>query len=141
MPRVVCVLCGPILRQDGFVTSYVWIWSTGSPFGIPRRRRPTRTLVTPHTTDVTLNQRSKALNPEMHSPPRRTPTWLYAGQSLCMQPAFAVPPPVRQAAAHEEPCVFFVRLVDSRLSTCSNVCELSMICHVASRARGEYGSA
>ena len=37
--------------------------------------------------------------------------------------------PCAQDAAHEEPCVFFVRLVDSRLSTCSSVCELSMICH------------
>ena len=100
---------------------------------------PTADAHTRHSTHdrrETLNQRSKALNPEMHSPPRRTPTWLYVGQSPCMQPAFAVPPPARQAAAHEEPCVFFVRLVDSRLSTCSNVCELSMICRVASRRVG-----
>ena len=96
----------------------------GSIHYVPRRTHTRRSCCTPALT--------------------QTPTtWLYdyVGQSPCMQPAFAVPPPARQAAAHEEPCVFFVRLVDSRLSTCSNVCELSMICHVASRARGEYGSA
>ena len=32
-------------------------------------------------------------------------------------------------AAYDDACFFFVRLTLSRLSTCSSVCELSMICH------------
>ena len=48
--------------------------------------------------------------------------------AVCMWSAFAATSRAPRRAAHEEPCVFFVRLVDSRLSTCSNVCELSMIC-------------
>ena len=31
-------------------------------------------------------------------------------------------------AAYDDACFFFVRLTLSRLSTCSSVCELSMIC-------------
>ena len=38
-------------------------------------------------------------------------------------------------AAYDDACFFFVRLTLSRLSTCSSVCELSMICARARVAR------
>ena len=42
-------------------------------------------------------------------------------------------------AAYEDACFFFVRLTLSRLSTCSSVCELSMIWH-SKYSHGKYSS-
>ena len=39
-------------------------------------------------------------------------------------------------AAYDDACFFFVRLTLSRLSTCSSVCELSMICQGKGRKGG-----